>query len=63
MKMRLDKITRRNVQENNDADQIKARAKSSRASSMSRSTSSRSISASRKAVTTAYPKARGLIPK
>uniref|UniRef100_A0A336MQK5 Kinesin-like protein n=1 Tax=Culicoides sonorensis TaxID=179676 RepID=A0A336MQK5_CULSO len=63
MKMRLDKITRRNVQENNDADQIKARAKSSRASSMSRSTSSRSISASRKNVTTAYPKARGLIPK
>lgn len=58
MKMRLDKITRRNVQENNETDQIKTRAKSSRASSMSRS-----ISATRKTVSTAYPKARGLIPK
>lgn len=60
MKMRLDKITRRNVQDTNTTTEINPRAKSSRASSMSRS-----ISASRKsaAPATAYPKARGLIPK
>lgn len=64
MKMRLDKITRRNVQEPAAAAEVimHPRAKSSKVGA---GAAMRSISASRKsaAPATAYPKARGLIPK